>query len=51
MSNGTLYVLKSKSEDPDIKEHQGNLHKIGVTEQSVEDRIANAENDPTFFAR
>ena len=46
---GIIYVLRSNSLQPDIKENRKLLHKIGVTSGSVERRIANAKNDPTFL--
>jgi len=49
LPSGTIYVLRSKSEQKDIQEYQDVLHKIGVTGGSVKDRIANAPNDPTFL--
>ncbi len=47
--SGTIYVLKSKSDHPDIKTKNNVLHKIGVTGGDVEKRIANAKIDPTFL--
>lgn len=46
---GTIYVLRSKSQHPVIREHGEYLHKIGVTSGSVERRVANAHNDPTYL--
>jgi hypothetical protein len=48
-SSGTIYVLRSKSNDPKVKEHREVLHKIGVTGGSVEKRVANAAHDATFL--
>lgn len=48
-ASGTIYVLRSKSENPAIVEHRDLLHKIGVTGGSVERRIDNARLDPTFL--
>ena len=48
-SSGTIYVLRSKSNHPTVKEHREVLHKIGVTGGSVEKRIANAAHDATFL--
>ncbi|MBQ3700714.1 MAG: GIY-YIG nuclease family protein [Prevotella sp.] len=45
---GYIYVLSSLSDAPDVKEVK-NLYKIGFTTNSVEQRIANAENDPTYL--
>lgn len=46
---GTIYVARSKSDDPTIRELRMILHKIGVTSQDVQRRIADARNDPTFL--
>jgi hypothetical protein len=48
VSTGYIYVLKSKSQNQDIANIQ-NLYKIGFTINSVEERIANAENEPTYL--
>lgn len=45
---GYIYVLASLSDNPVIKDEK-NLYKIGFTTQSVEQRIANAENEPTYL--
>lgn len=45
---GFIYVLRSLSEDPGIKAIP-NLHKIGLSRQSVETRIQNAANEPTYL--
>jgi hypothetical protein len=47
--SGTIYVLRSKSNLPTIKERRDVVHKIGVTGGEVEKRIVNAKNDPTFL--
>lgn len=49
IESGTIYVLRSKSEQADIKQHATLLHKIGVTGGDVQKRIANAKLDPTFL--
>lgn len=49
IESGTIYVLRSKSKHPDIKKNYEILHKIGVTGGSIEKRIANAKDDPTFL--
>lgn len=46
---GTIYVARSRSEDPTIREQRMILHKIGVTSQDVQRRVADARNDPTFL--
>lgn len=49
LESGTIYVLRSKSDHPMIKENREVIHKIGVTGNDVEKRIASAKNDPTFL--
>lgn len=49
MESGTIYVLRSKSENPFVAEHRELIHKIGVTGGKVETRIANAEHDATYL--
>ncbi len=49
IDSGIIYVLRSKSDVPEIKQNANLLHKIGVTSGSVEKRIANAKLDPTFL--
>lgn len=46
--SGYLYVLKSLSTEPDIA-NQKDLYKIGFTINTVEERIANAVNEPTYL--
>jgi hypothetical protein len=47
--SGTIYVLRSKSELPQIAAYHGVIHKIGVTGGDVETRIANAKLDATYL--
>lgn len=49
IESGTIYVLRSKSNHPEIKPHWDLLHKIGVTGGDVEKRLVNAKLDPTFL--
>jgi hypothetical protein len=49
LESGTIYVLRSKSENPLIASRREVLHKIGVTGGDIERRIANAKLDPTFL--
>lgn len=49
IESGTIYVLRSKSDHPMIKEHRDVIHKIGVTSGDVNKRIGNARLDPTFL--
>lgn len=46
--SGHIYVLRSRSNDPQIAAMQ-DLHKIGFSRGSVEQRIANAANAPTYL--
>lgn len=45
---GYIYVLRSLSENPTIAS-QDNLYKIGFSTTAVEERIANAANEPTYL--
>lgn len=47
--NGTIYVLRSLSNNSYVVEHRELIHKIGITGGTVETRIANAEKDPTYM--
>lgn len=49
LESGTIYVLRSKSDLPDIAKHRELIHKIGVTGGSVETRITQAAQDPTYL--
>jgi hypothetical protein len=49
LASGTVYVLRSKSENPTVAANREILHKIGVTGGSVAQRIGNAKLDPTFL--
>ena len=49
LQDGSLYVLRSNSDNPFIKSHRSLIHKIGYTTGKIEKRIANAKNDPTFL--
>jgi hypothetical protein len=48
-ASGTIYVLRSKSDDPFVVANREILHKIGVTGGDVKQRITNAKLDPTFL--
>jgi hypothetical protein len=48
-SSGTVYVLRSKSDHPDIASRRDLIHKIGVTRGRVPRRITNARIDPTYL--
>jgi len=49
LASGTIYVLRSKSDNPIVTAHRDLIHKIGVTGGDVAKRIANAKLDPTFL--
>lgn len=49
VQSGTIYVLRSLSDDPRIAPYRQVIHKIGVTGGKVEARIADAENDATYL--
>lgn len=49
LESGTIYVLRSLSDHPTVKENRDVVHKIGVTGGDVQKRITNAKNDPTFL--
>lgn len=45
---GFIYVLKSRSEKQEIRDIE-NLYKIGFSKGSVEERIKNAKEEPTYL--
>ena len=49
LQSGTIYVLRSKSDHPDVAAHRDLIHKIGVTGGAVEARIAQAATDATYM--
>lgn len=49
VESGTIYVLRSLSDDPYVAQHRDLIHKIGVTGGNVETRIANAEHEATYL--
>lgn len=49
LASGTIYVLRSKSDNPVIAANRDVLHKIGVTGGKLEARFGNAALDPTFL--
>lgn len=48
-ASGTIYVLRSLSDHPVVAENRDLVHKIGVTNMSVEQRVAGARLQPTFL--
>ena len=49
LASGTIYVLRSKSDHPEIQKNRKIIHKLGVTGGSVKRRIAKAKRDPTYL--
>lgn len=49
LESGTIYVLRSMSQHPQVAASRDLIHKIGVTGGSVESRIANASLDATYL--
>ena len=47
-TTGYIYVLSSLSTNPEIRAIN-NLYKIGYASTSIEQRIANAKNEPTYL--
>jgi hypothetical protein len=48
-ASGTIYVLRSHSDNPRVAGSRDLVHKIGVTNRAVEKRIAGAQLQPTFL--
>lgn len=49
VETGTIYVLRSESEHPWIKENREFIHKIGVTGGDVKKRIGNPKVSSTYL--
>jgi hypothetical protein len=49
LDSGTIYVLRSLSNHPVVKENRDIVHKIGVTGGDVKKRLVNAKFDSTFL--
>ena len=49
VGTGRIYVLRSNSDHPAIKESRSVIHKIGVTGGDIKKRLVNAKLDPTFL--
>lgn len=47
--SGTIYVLRSLSQNPYVAEHRELIHKVGVTGGKIEKRIANASHEATYL--
>jgi hypothetical protein len=48
-ASGMVYVLRSKSDHPLVTANRDLVHKIGVTETPIKQRIAGARLQPTFL--
>lgn len=48
-ASGTIYVLRSKSDNPVVAANRDLVHKIGVTNMDVAQRIAGARLQPTYL--
>jgi Meiotically up-regulated gene 113 len=48
-ASGTIYILRSKSDHPIVAGNRDLVHKIGVTNMDVAQRIAGARLQPTFL--
>ncbi|WP_244832501.1 GIY-YIG nuclease family protein [Caballeronia sp. TF1N1] len=49
IESGTIYVLRSLSNNPYVAEHREVIHKIGVTGGKVSARVAGASKDATYL--
>ncbi len=49
LASGTIYVLRSQSDNAIVAANRDLVHKIGVTGSDVAKRIANAKLDSTFL--
>lgn len=48
-ASGTIYVLRSKSDHPSVSANRELIHKIGVTNMDVAQRISGAKLQPTYL--
>lgn len=48
-ASGTIYVLRSKSDHPIVAANRELVHKVGVTNMNVAQRVAGARLQPTFL--
>ncbi len=49
VDTGYIYILRSLSTEPELKEYGKDFYKVGYTGGSVEKRISNAVNEPTYL--
>ena len=49
VQTGIIYILRSASDDEIVTQFGKELYKVGYTSGTVENRIKNAENEPTYL--
>ena len=49
VQTGIIYILRSASDDETVTQFGKELYKIGYTSTTVEERIKNAANEPTYL--
>lgn len=49
VESGTIYILRSLSEQPLIAKNRNIIHKIGLTKNELKKRLANAKKEPTYL--
>ena len=49
IETGYIYILRTTSDEDLVKKYNGRLYKVGYTSKTVEERIRNAENEPTYL--
>lgn len=49
IDTGYIYILRSLSTEPELKKYGKHFYKVGYTGGSVEKRISNAVNEPTYL--
>lgn len=49
VQTGIIYILRSASDDETVTRYGKDLYKVGYTSTTVEDRIKNAVNEPTYL--
>lgn len=49
IETGYIYILRTTSDEDLVKQYNGRLYKVGYTSKTVEERIRNAENEPTYL--
>lgn len=49
VQTGIIYILRSASDDETVTQFGKELYKIGYTSTTIEERIKNAANEPTYL--